>query len=141
MFGFAVVLKLTRHHLLSTKTKVEAGFILTLIFLKRYLKTLQTMLLIGCILNCRLNIGGNLYREAQMADMTQKEREQRMRQLLTDDFLAKLTEAAKLYGWRGDYVEIGAFVEELHKDVGKEPPFIEPYEVADEPETGNIDGA
>jgi 23S rRNA A1618 N6-methylase RlmF len=43
-----------------------------------------------------------------------EERESKLKELCDEQFLAKLTEVAKLYGWDGDYVEIARFVEHLH---------------------------
>jgi hypothetical protein len=50
--------------------------------------------------------------------MTEKEREERLVVLLDDKFLNSLREVGKLYGWRGDYAEIGEFISELHKIKG-----------------------
>jgi len=55
----------------------------------------------------------------------------KIKELLDVEFLKKLTEIGKIYGWQGDYYEIGNFIIELHKIVGidishKE---IKPYKI------------
>lgn len=35
--------------------------------------------------------------------------------LLDEDFLKRLAEIGRLYGWSGDYCEIGDFIMELHR--------------------------
>jgi hypothetical protein len=57
-----------------------------------------------------------------------KEAAEKLKPLLTDEFLTTLTEAAKIYGWDGDYTEIASFVGNLHEAAGKEKPNLEPYE-------------
>lgn len=42
--------------------------------------------------------------------MTYTEAENKIKKLLDDEFLSKLLEIGKLYGWNGDYVEIGALL-------------------------------
>lgn len=59
--------------------------------------------------------------------MTESEAEKRIEQLLTAEFLTTLTEIAKLYGWNGDYCEIGGFVEQLHMAKRLPIPDLEPY--------------
>lgn len=55
------------------------------------------------------------------------EEDKKIKELLDDDFLAKLLEIGKLYGWRGDYVEIGSFIEALHQLHGIENIDATPY--------------
>ena len=50
--------------------------------------------------------------------MTHEEADEKIINLLDDEFLNKLLEVGKLYGWSGDYVEIGNFIEELHRKKG-----------------------
>jgi hypothetical protein len=49
---------------------------------------------------------------------------------LDDEFLKKLVEIARIYGWSGDYMEIGQFIMYLHKIAGINISHkdIEPYE-------------
>ena len=47
--------------------------------------------------------------------MTTKEAEDKIRGLLDDDFLSRLLEIGRLYGWKGDYIEIASFIEDLHR--------------------------
>lgn len=61
--------------------------------------------------------------------MTYDEADQRIKELVDEEFLIKLTEIGRCYGWSGDYVEIGQFIEELWRDFGKEPPDVSPYEL------------
>lgn len=52
-----------------------------------------------------------------------------------DYFIANLIEAARVYGWSGDYVEVGEFVRETVRNLtGNEIPYeeLEPYETTDE---------
>lgn len=58
----------------------------------------------------------------------QNEIDDKIRELCDDEFLSKLCEVARLYGWLGDYIEIAYFVQGLHSEVGKDCPNIEPYE-------------
>jgi len=51
----------------------------------------------------------------------------RLKPHLTPEFLSTLAEVARIYGWEGDYQEIGQFVENLHRYAGVEPPDLEPY--------------
>lgn len=61
--------------------------------------------------------------------MTQEDIDLKLKSLLDKDFLAKLTEVAKLYGWAGDYSEIWDFVADLHEKIDLEiPEDREPYE-------------
>jgi len=62
--------------------------------------------------------------------MTEKEREERLVALLDDKFLNRLREVGKLYGWRGDYAEIGEFITELHKIKGITGVDITPYNIS-----------
>ena len=56
------------------------------------------------------------------------ERQQKLKPILTDEFLKTLVEAAKIYGWAGDYIEVCQFIEDLYEVAGKEKPDLEPYE-------------
>jgi hypothetical protein len=48
---------------------------------------------------------------------------------LTTEFLATLTEAARRYGWSGDYIEIKWFVESVCALAGQHtPPYLHPYQ-------------
>ena len=49
-----------------------------------------------------------------------------------EDFLEKLVEEAKIFGWDGDYIEISAFVKAVHLKYGIEVPDLEPYPYDDE---------
>lgn len=59
--------------------------------------------------------------------MTYSEASKRINELLDKEFLAKLVEVGKLYGWSGDYAEISGFIRELHGYVGIENVDTEPY--------------
>jgi hypothetical protein len=61
--------------------------------------------------------------------MTYTEAENKIKELLDKDFLEKLLEIGKLYGWRGDYVEIGYFIEQLHRYHGFENIDAVPYDL------------
>jgi hypothetical protein len=63
--------------------------------------------------------------------MTYTEANKKMKELADDSFLEKLVEISKLYGWTGDYIEIGSFVEELFAIAGKIVPNLEPYILKD----------
>lgn len=56
------------------------------------------------------------------------ERQKKLRPLLTEEFLNTLSEASKIYGWSGDYIEVCQFVEDLYEVAGKDKPDLEPYE-------------
>lgn len=56
------------------------------------------------------------------------ERQKKLKPLLTEEFLNTLTEASKIYGWSGDYIEVCQFVEDLYEVAGKDKPDLEPYE-------------
>ena len=64
--------------------------------------------------------------------MTYDEANAKCKQLADAKFLAKLTEIWKLYAWRGDYVEIRAFIETLHEDAGIAVPDLDPYDFEDD---------
>ena len=64
--------------------------------------------------------------------MKHEERMERIKPLLTPEFLAALAETAKSYGWTGDYMEVGTFVEEMYRIAGVTPPDLEPYTYDDE---------
>jgi hypothetical protein len=61
--------------------------------------------------------------------MTYSEAENRIIELLDKEFLARLLEISKLYGWNGDYVEIGSFIRELHESFGIDNADITPYDL------------
>jgi hypothetical protein len=61
--------------------------------------------------------------------MTYTEAETKIKELLDKEFLDKLLEIGKLYGWSGDYVEIGSFIEELHRLGGIDNVDTEPYQL------------
>jgi len=60
--------------------------------------------------------------------LTESERESKIIELCDKDFLDKLTEVAKLYGWAGDYVEIDSFIRYLCLYTDTPIPDLEPYE-------------
>lgn len=49
--------------------------------------------------------------------------------LLDNDFLTKLNEVGKLYGWCGDYFEIAEFVKAMYDRAGQPEPDTEAYEI------------
>ena len=61
--------------------------------------------------------------------MTYTEAENKIKELLDKEFLDKLLEIGKLYGWSGDYVEIGYFIEKLHRYHGVENIDTIPYDL------------
>ena len=63
----------------------------------------------------------------------QDEHERALSLLLTPDFLATLIEAARTYGWSGDYVEVGQFVEWCLETAGQpvDRQMLEPYSYED----------
>jgi hypothetical protein len=63
--------------------------------------------------------------------MTYEQAEEKIKQLADKEFLAKLVEIAKLYGWHGDYIEIGEFVSELHRYGEMPVPDLEPYRLTE----------
>lgn len=46
---------------------------------------------------------------------------------LTEEFLDILIELAKNYGWSGDYVEVGRFIEWCYEKANRISPDLEPY--------------
>lgn len=61
--------------------------------------------------------------------MTYEEENKKIRTLLgDDDFLERLREIARIYGWAGDYTEIGEFLRYLYKSKDLEVPDLNPYE-------------
>ncbi len=64
-----------------------------------------------------------------MSILTDAERNKRLIDLLDEEFLKKLLEVGKLYGWQGDYHEIGCFIESLHSMKNMSPPNIDPYDI------------
>lgn len=65
--------------------------------------------------------------------MTYSERDEKLKELIDIEFLNKLLEIGKLYGWSGDYHEIGEFIINLHKykNIDISDNDIEPYELTD----------
>lgn len=63
--------------------------------------------------------------------MTFDESEDKIKKLLDKEFLDKLLEIGKLYGWNGDYIEISSFIEDLHEYHGIKKVDTEPYEHCD----------
>lgn len=63
--------------------------------------------------------------------MTEQEQQNKLKELLTEDFITKLIEVAKLYGWSGDAIEIAGFVEGLYYHANGKPleTDLEPYEI------------
>lgn len=45
--------------------------------------------------------------------MKEKEAENRIKELVDQEFLDKLVEVARIYGWSGDYTEVCKFIEEI----------------------------
>lgn len=70
--------------------------------------------------------------ETKTIDMTYNEADVKIRELINDEFLATLLEVGKLYGWTGDYVEIGQFIENLHAEHGIEGVDVQPYELEED---------
>jgi len=64
--------------------------------------------------------------------MTYTEAENKIKELVDKEFLIKLTEIGRLYGWAGDYVEIGSFIKTLHRYAEVEVPITEPYDLTDD---------
>ena len=63
--------------------------------------------------------------------MTQEDIDNKLKELVTPEFLSTLTEVSKLYGWSGDFIEIFNFVEDLHSIKGINIDSYEPYETTD----------
>jgi len=63
--------------------------------------------------------------------MTQEEADLKIKSLLNHDFLDRLLEIGKLYGWSGDYVEIADFIKALHRLYGLQNVDLEPYQIED----------
>lgn len=61
-------------------------------------------------------------------------REDKLKSLLTKEFLSALTEAVKVCGWMVDHIESSDFVTWCYKLADKEPPDLEPYPIEDETE-------
>ena len=59
--------------------------------------------------------------------MTYEEANKKMKELLDQPFLDKLAEIGRLYGWSGDYHEIGDFIENLHYMKNVEEVNLDPY--------------
>ena len=63
-----------------------------------------------------------------MTKLTPEEIVERVKKLTTYDFLSSLTEIAKIYGWSGDYQEVGDFIAWIYETNNIEEPDLEPYE-------------
>lgn len=63
--------------------------------------------------------------------MTYEESVNKIKDLLDKEFLDKLVEIGKLYGWKGDYHEIVDFIEELHNYHGIGVGDMEPYKITE----------
>ena len=61
--------------------------------------------------------------------MTYSEADEKIKTILDKDFLDKLVELGKLYGWSGDYEEIYSFIEDLYEHTDLELPDLTPYEL------------
>lgn len=59
-----------------------------------------------------------------------------IRDKITPEFLATLNEVARCYGWSGDYIEICAFINDIHSGLGLPIPDLTEY--ADELELEEI---
>ncbi len=65
----------------------------------------------------------NEYEQAQQAAVD------RIKPKLTPEFLATLAEVARMYGWAGDYAEVGKFVAVVHTEYAGIPaPDLTPHE-------------
>lgn len=63
--------------------------------------------------------------------MTYNEADAKIKAIVDKPFLDKLSEVAKLYGWRGDYIEVGTFVQNLYEELNLEAPDLQPYELTE----------
>tara|TARA_R110000772_G_scaffold53717_3_gene122793 strand:+ start:685 stop:888 length:204 start_codon:yes stop_codon:yes gene_type:complete len=61
--------------------------------------------------------------------MKNKEREDKIKALLDEEFLVRLTEIARLYGWRADFIEVASFIEDLYEEAEIELPELQPYDI------------
>lgn len=52
----------------------------------------------------------------------------RVENTATDDFLTKLVDIARIYGWSGDYIEVENFIEFTYNARGLKMPDVTPYE-------------
>ena len=59
------------------------------------------------------------------------ERDARIRELATDDFLCRLVEIARLHGWSSDYTEIQSFLQDILRVAGRDVGDLSPYEIDD----------
>lgn len=66
-----------------------------------------------------------------MERLTDKQVDERVKDLATEDFLATLTHIAKLFGWESDYIEVCGFVEWIYGKTEHVCPTLEPYEIDD----------
>lgn len=62
---------------------------------------------------------------------TYLEADEKVKSLLTQEFLETLTEIAKIYGWSGDYSEIYSFIEWLYKFTNLPLPDLNPYDLTE----------
>ena len=63
--------------------------------------------------------------------MTSIESEEKLKPLLTDEFLSTLALAVKTCGWTVDHIESAAFVEWCFDIAGKERPNLDVFECED----------
>lgn len=71
-----------------------------------------------------------------MVIQTGKDRDDRLRSLAQNAFLAQVSEAARLYGWTGDYNEIKEFVSYLYQLRNLPVPNLEPHTIVFPEEDG-----
>ncbi len=64
--------------------------------------------------------------------MTYSEAENKIKELLDKEFLDRLAEIGRLYGWSGDYCEIRSFIKELHRYHGIDQGDSECYDLEDD---------
>ena len=62
--------------------------------------------------------------------MKEHEIESKLKSILSKEFLSNLVEVGRLYGWSGDYCEIGDFIMQLHniKGIDIKQEDIKPYD-------------
>jgi hypothetical protein len=65
--------------------------------------------------------------------MTEKEQEDKLKELVDEPFVNKLAEVARLIGWGcGDYTEVAGFVQQVNRYLEAPldlPRYLEPYDV------------
>jgi len=64
--------------------------------------------------------------------MKEEEIKEKLTLLCDDYFLGKLCEAARIYGWTGDFVEVREFIKTLYGIVDKKMPEVLPYDLIDD---------